>query len=115
MKKFFVLYLAPASVIDAWKKTDPETRKPAEEKMQREWKQWVSDHAKMFVDMGAGVGKTMRVDAKGASDSRNDIMLYSIVEAESHEAAAKAFVGHPHFQIPESSIEIMAINPMQGM
>ncbi len=115
MKKFLVLYLAPASVIDAWKKTAPETRKPAEEKMQREWKQWMGDHAKMFADMGAGVGKTMRVDAKGSSDARNDIMLYGIVEAESHEAATQAFVDHPHLQIPEATIEVMAINPLQGM
>jgi hypothetical protein len=42
-------------------------------------------------------------------------MLYSIVEADSHEAAAKAFEKHPHLQIPESSIEVMAINPMTGM
>ena len=38
MKKFLVTYLAPASVIDDWKKTDPATRKEAEEKMQVEWK-----------------------------------------------------------------------------
>lgn len=115
MKKFLVLYLAPAHVLEAWKKTPEETRKPAEEKMQREWKQWMGDHAKMFADFGAGVGKTKRINTSGSADSRNDIMLYSIVEAESHEAAAKSFEGHPHLQIPESSIEVMAINPLPGM
>ena len=34
MKKFLVTYLAPASVIDDWKKTEPKQRKEAEEKMQ---------------------------------------------------------------------------------
>jgi hypothetical protein len=29
--------------------------------------------------------------------------LYSVVQAESHEAAAKSFEGHPHLQIPQSS------------
>ncbi|MEP6997202.1 MAG: hypothetical protein ABI900_06110 [Betaproteobacteria bacterium] len=115
MKKFLVLYLAPVSVLDEWKKTDPKTRKPAEEKMQSEWKKWISDHAKMFADIGAGVGKTKRVAAQGTSDSRNDIMLYAIVEAESHEKAAKSFEGHPHLQIPQGSIEIMEINPLPGM
>ncbi|MGH8799411.1 MAG: hypothetical protein ACREX7_04140 [Casimicrobiaceae bacterium] len=86
MKKFLVLYLAPVSVIDEWKKTDAATRKPAEEKMQREWKRWVGDHGKMFADMGAGVGKTKRVAAQGTSDTKNDVMLYAIVEAESHDA-----------------------------
>jgi len=34
MKKFLVTYLAPAAVIADWKKTAPEKRKEAEEKMQ---------------------------------------------------------------------------------
>ena len=115
MKKFLVTYLAPASVIDDWKKTAPEQRKEAEDKMQGEWKKWMSDHAKMFVDKGAGVGKTKRVTARGTSDTRNDIMLYTVVEADSHDAAAKTFEGHPHLQIPQSSIEVMEINPLSGM
>jgi hypothetical protein len=93
MKKFLVLYLAPARVIDEWMKTAPEKRKADEEKMQADWKEWVTDHAKMFVDMGGGVGKTKRVTAQGVSDTRNDIMLYAIANAESHEAAAKSFEG----------------------
>jgi len=42
-------------------------------------------------------------------------MLYEIVDAESKEAAAKTFEGHPHLQIPQASIEIMEINPLHGM
>jgi hypothetical protein len=115
MKKFLVTYLAPSSVIDEWKKTEPEQRKQAEQKMQGEWKKWMSDHKKMFADTGAGVGKTKRVTKEGTKDTRNDVMLYGVVEAESHEAAARAFEGHPHLQIPQSSIEVMEINPLQGM
>ena len=114
MKKYLVTYLAPAAVIDDWKTNDPEKRKQAEEKMQSEWKKWMSDHAKMLVD-NAGVGKTKRVTAQGTSDTRNDIMLYAVVEADSHDAAAKTFEGHPHLQIPQSSIEVMEINPLSGM
>ncbi len=115
MKKFLVLYLAPLSVLEDWKKTPPEQRKVAEEKMQREWKKWTSDHAKIFADMGAGAGKTKCVNAQGTSDTKNDIMLYAIVEADSHEAAAKSFEGHPHLQIPEASIEIMELHSLPGM
>nr|UXE45877.1 hypothetical protein Hi04_10k_c5380_00029 [uncultured bacterium] len=77
-----------------------------------EWKQWMSDHKRMFADVGAGVGKTKRVTSEGTKDTRNDVMLYGVVEAESHEAAARAFEGHPHLQIPQSSIEIMEMNPL---
>ena len=64
MKKYLVTYLAPASVIDDWKKTEPRQRKEAEEKMQGDWKKWMGDHTKMFADKGAGVGKTKRVTSR---------------------------------------------------
>jgi len=115
MPKFLVIYLAPASVIEEWKKTDPEKRRAAEEKMRGDWTKWMTDHARAFADKGAGVGKTKRVTSEGTSDTKNDIMLYAIVEADSHEAAAKMFEGHPHLGIPSSSIEIMEIHPLQGM
>ena len=114
MKKFLVLYLIPASVMDEWSKTDPETRKPAEQKMQAEWGKWMGDHAKMITETGAG-GKTKRVSSNGISDARNDIILYSFVEAHSHEAAAKQFENHPHLQIPQASIEVMEVRPMNGV
>ena len=66
-------------------------------------------------DVGAGVGKTKAVTQKGTSDTKNDIMLYSVVQADSHEAAARSFAGHPHLQIPQSSIEVMEIHALPGM
>jgi hypothetical protein len=115
MANFLVTYLAPASVIEEWKKTEPEKRKAAEEKMQGEWRKWMSDHAKALADKGAGVGKTKRVSSQGLTDIKNDIMLYAVIQAESHEAAAKLFANHPHLQIPQSSIEVMEIHPLRGM
>jgi hypothetical protein len=115
MKRFLVTYLAPASVITDWKQTDAAQRKEAEQKMQAQWKEWMSSNAKMFADVGAGVGKTKVVNSQGVADSKNDIMLYSVVEAESHDAAAKSFKGHPHLQIPQSSIEVMEIHALPGM
>ena len=53
--------------------------------------------------------------ASGVSDAKNEIMLYSFVEAQSHEAAAKLFENHPHLQIPQSSIEVMEVRPMGPM
>src|ERR1700745_2699682 len=89
MKRFLVTYLAPASVIAEWKKTDPAQRREAETKMQAQWKKWMADNAKMFVDVGAGVGKTKLVKTRGTSDTKNDIMLNSVVQAATHEAGEK--------------------------
>jgi hypothetical protein len=40
---------------------------------------------------------------------------YSLVEAESHKAAAAAFKNHPHLQIPQSSIQVMEIRSIGQM
>jgi hypothetical protein len=113
-EKFLVLYLVPASVMADWAKTDPAIRQAEEQKMQAAWGKWMTEHAGMIISTEAG-GKTMRVTQGGVSDTRNDIILCSFVEAESHEAAAKAFENHPHLQIPQSSIEVMRVRPMGAM
>jgi hypothetical protein len=113
-QKFLVLYLIPASVMVDWAKTDPAIRQAEEQKMQAAWGKWMAEHAQMIISTEAG-GKTKRVTASGVTDTENDIILCSFVEAESHEAAAKAFEDHPHLQIPQSSIEVMYVRPMGGM
>ena len=113
-QKFLVLYLIPASVMSDWAKTDPAIRQPEEQKMQAAWGKWMGEHAKMIISTEAG-GKTKRVTVSGVSDTKNDIILCSVVEAESHDAAMKIFENHPHLQIPQSSIEVMAVRPMSGM
>jgi hypothetical protein len=113
-QKFLVLYLTPASVIADWGKTDPAVRAPAEQKMRAAWQEWMSQHSQMILSTEAG-GATKRVTADGVSDTKNDIMLYSFVEAESHEAAAKAFENHPHLGIPQASIEVMSVRAMGQM
>jgi hypothetical protein len=114
LKKFVVLYLVPPSVMQAWSATDPNERKATEEKMRGEWGKWMGAHAKMIISTEAG-GKTKRVTASGVSDTKNEITLHSVIEAESHDEAAKAFENHPHLQIPQSSIEIMEIRPLGEM
>jgi hypothetical protein len=114
LKKFMVLYLVPAAVMADWAKTDPAVKQPAEQKMHTEWRDWMRDHAKMITLMESA-GKTKAVTSTGIADLKNDILLYSIVEAESHDVAAKAFAQHPHLQIPHSSIQVMEVRAMGQM
>lgn len=113
MKTFLVLYLIPAQVMDDWAKTDPEKRKPAEEKMRNDWRRWMDEHAEM-ITVTQAAGKTKNVTSAGIADTKNDIILYSLMEAESHETAAKACANHPHLTIPQSSIQVMEIRPLGG-
>jgi hypothetical protein len=114
MQKFLVLYKMPLAGFDDWMKTDPAIRKEAEEKMQREWQEWGQANKAAIIDT-AGAGKTKLVNKDGTSDIKNDIMLYSIVEATSIDEALKMFEGHPHLGIPNASIEIMPSNSIPGM
>ncbi len=114
MKKFLVLYLAPVAVLEDWMKKSPEERKIEEDKMKTEWDTWMKEHV-AAVKETAGAGKTTQVTKNGVNDIKNDIMLFSIVEAESSEVVAKMFENHPHFGIPQASIEIMPVNELSGM
>jgi hypothetical protein len=116
MKRFFALFQIPASVMEDWKKnTKPDEMKTASEKMMRDWEKWTKAHEKNLLDTGAPLGKTKRVTSNGISDVRNDLNWYSIVEAESHDAAAKIFSDNPHLQIPQAFIEVMEIPPLPQM
>ena len=79
------------------------------------WRAWMQEHSAKIVDMGGPLGKTKRAARDGVSDIRNGLAAYVIVEAESHDAAARMFEGHPHFTIfPGDSVEIMECLPLPG-
>ena len=110
MTKFLALYLgspdlsAPAPPDEA-----------AIAKGMAAWGAWMAEHSAQTVDSGGPLGKTKKTSKAGVSDTRNNVAGYIIVEAESHEAAAKLFEGHPHFTIfPGDSVEIMECLPIPG-
>ena len=115
MKKFLVLFLTPVAVLEDWMKTPAEERKAMEDKMSAEWKAWIAANTSSIVDFPAGAGKTKVVSTTGVADTKNNIMMYGTVQANSHDEASALFVGHPHLGIPQATIEIMSINELTGM
>jgi len=113
MKKFMVLYMASGPAFEEMKKNStPEQQK----KGMDAWMKWMEANKTSIVEGGAPLGKTKRVDTNGASNTKNEIGGYSIVRAESHEAATKLFgKDHPHLQMPGTWLEIMEIMPLPGM
>lgn len=103
----------PHSGLDAWMQLSEDVRKAQELEMQTQWNAWMADHADVILET-CGVGKPKRITAEGVEDARNDIMMYSFIEAESLEVASRLFEGHPHFGIPGAWIEVMAINKAIG-
>src|SRR5436190_1818933 len=110
MKKFLVLYKAPASSFETMMKATPEQQKAGMDA----WMAWSKTASGLIVDMGAPLGKALRVTTSGASPITNDLGGYSILQAESKEALAKALNGHPHFMMPEGTIEVTELMPMPG-
>ena len=79
------------------------------------WHGWVDKHKSAIVEMGGPLGKTLKVDAKGVHEISNLLSGFTVVRAESHEAAARLFENHPHFAIfPGESVEIMPVLPIPG-
>ena len=110
MKKFLVLYKASAASFEQAMKATPEQQKAGMD----EWMAWANKAAGALVDMGAPLGKAVRVTPSGASPTKNDLGGYSIMQGESKEAVAETLKGHPHFMMADSSIEVVELMPMPG-
>jgi hypothetical protein len=111
MKKFLVLYKAPTSAFEQMMKATPEQQKAGMDA----WMAWGKSAGPSLVDMGAPLGKSLRVTKSGSSPTVNDLGGYSIMQAESKEALAATLKGHPHFMMPEGWIEIVELMQMPGM
>lgn len=111
MKKFLVLYKAPLASFEQMMKATPEQQKAGMDA----WMAWGAKAAASIVDMGAPLGKTLKVTPAGASPTRNDLGGYSIMQGESKEAVAETLKGHPHFMTPDGTIEVVELMPMPGM
>jgi hypothetical protein len=111
MKKFLVLYKAPTSAFEQMKKATPEQQKAGMDG----WMAWGKKATGSIVDMGAPLGKSLRVTKGGASPTTNDLGGYSILQADSKEALAETLKGHPHFMMPDGFIEIVEMMPIPGM
>lgn len=109
--KFLVLLKMPLAGLDAWLAKTPEERKPMEDDLSAKMKAWSAANAASILEMG-GAGKTKLVNTAGVSDTRNEIMMYVIVQAQNQDEAAQIFVGHPHLEIPQAWIEVTAMNKM---
>ncbi len=111
MKKFLVLYKAPTSAFEQMSKSTPEQKKAGMDA----WMAWSKKAAASIVEMGAPLGKSVRVTKGGTGPSINDLGGFSILQAESKESLAEALKGHPHFMMPDGSIEVIEFMPMPGM
>jgi hypothetical protein len=108
-----VLYMANGADFERMmKESTPEQQK----KGMDAWMKWMGDNKASMVDGGAPLGKSKKIDTKGASDTKNDVCGYSIVQAETAEDATKMFgKDHPHLQMPGGWVEVIEVMHIPGM
>lgn len=115
MKKFVAIYLGSANAMSSWEKLSEAERNQRQAAGMKAWGDWMATHQKSVVETGGPLGKTKRIGPQGISDVKNAMAAYVVVQAESHEDAAKLFLNHPHFTIfPGDSVEVMEVLPIPG-
>jgi hypothetical protein len=115
MKKFLAVYTGSTSARErsGWDTISQEERKKREQDGMKAWMAWGERHKAAIVENGGPLGKTKRTGLNGVTDIKNNLAAYVVVQAETHEEAAKLFEGHPHFSIfPGDSVEIMELLPV---
>ena len=99
----------------AWNALPEGERRAKEQEGMAAWKAWAEKHHAAIVAMGGPLGKTKKVTQRGIDDVSNQMGAFTVVRAESHEAAAKMFDKHPHFNIfPGEAVEIMPVLTIPG-
>lgn len=117
MKNFLAVFTGTdeATERSGWNALDESERQTRTQAGIAQWHAWMEAHQQRIVVAGGPIGKTRRVSGAGATHARNNICGYIVVSAESHEAAAQLFEGHPHFSIfPGEAVEVMECLPVPG-
>jgi hypothetical protein len=113
MKRYLAVFTGSPSSMDAWNSMDASQREAKEKAGMAAWKAWADKNRAAIVDQGSPLGKTKQVSRNGIAGIRNDMAAYTVVQADSHEGAARLFENHPHFTIfPGEGVEVMECLPM---
>src|SRR3569833_2461095 len=113
MKTFLAIYTGTAASMSNWGNLSEEERRKREQAGIAAWHAWAEKYKDAILDIGGPLGKTKSVTPDGIADIRNAMTGYTLIQAESHEAAAKLFENHPHFTIfPCDAVEIMECQPI---
>ena len=114
MPKYLVLYRSSVPATEQMAASNSEAAQAGMEL----WMAWANRVGAAMADMGSplsGVG-TVTSSGSNAETSRPFVGGFSILEADSVDAATKLLDDHPHFQSPgDPSIEVLEFLPIPGM
>ena len=111
MTKFLVLYNADSSAREQMARATPEQQQAGMDA----WMQWAQKAGPALVDLGAPVQPAVRVTAGGDTANTCPASGYSVLEADSEQAARGLLDSHPHLTMPGASIDVFEALPVPGM
>lgn len=111
MKKFLVLYYAPAE--EAMKMMATATPEQKEAGM-KPWMDWMAKCGPALVEGGAPTMPGQVIGAHGGwGASGSDVGGYSVLQADTIEEAKKLLEGHPHLMwLPSCRVEVLEMMRM---
>jgi hypothetical protein len=110
MKKFIILYNGPA--------TQPEQMDPTKrDAIMAQWGKWMEKVGSAMVDMGQPMAPGEAVVDNGSARPALLLSGYSIIQADSMEAAKKLVEDHPFLsdKTGNFSVELFELMPVPGM
>jgi hypothetical protein len=111
MTKYVFIYHAPMTPADATPPTPEEV-----DAVMGEWNTWAGRVGDGMVDFGTPLAGGVRVSPDGTSSSTREVAGYSIIEAESIDAALELAQSHPHLKMPGGcEIEVHEAQAIPGM
>ena len=115
MKKYLAVFTGSPASMARWETLSEAERQKRQVEGMAAWKRWVTDNAASIAEMGGPLSRTKLVSQDGITDIRNHLGAFTIVQAESQDAAARLFLNHPHFAIfPGEGVEVMEVMPIPG-
>ena len=116
MKKFLAVFTGSPAAMSRWEALSESERNTRQAAGMAAWKKWADDNKKVIVEMGGPLSRTKLASAAGISDIRNSMAAFTIVQAETQDAAARLFLNHPHYTVfPGEGVEVMEVLPIPSM
>lgn len=111
MPNYVVLYNAPVSASAQMESNDPEMAAA----VMQAWNDWSARVGSGIVDLGTPLGNGRRVTDGGAAEADTGVAGYSILQSSDIDSAVTLLEGHPHLQMPGSSIDVYETLDIPGM
>jgi hypothetical protein len=108
MAKFMILYRAPMPAREQMAGATSEQMKAGMDA----WMTWAGKAGDAVVDLGTPLGYSTH--AGSAAAAGEDVCGYSILQANSAQDITNILDGHPHLEMPGSSIDVLELLSMPG-